>query len=93
MVLSLALLFPPLAFAGLLANRYADAERRIVEAQRTDVANNLNDLIERELESVASLLRGLTASPDLAAERFPQFQAHSDGAARLGRLEQIVVIR
>ena len=91
-LLSLALLLPLLAFAGLLATRYADAERRVVEAQRTDVSNNLNYLVDRELESIASLLRGLTASPDLAARRFPQFQAHADGAARHVRLEQIALI-
>lgn len=89
--LSLAIFLPVFAFAGLLSTRLANAERRIVEAQSTDVTNNLNYLVDREIEGIVALLRGLTASPDLAALRFTQFQGHADAAAKLSRIEQIVL--
>ena len=89
--LSLAIFLPAFAFAGLLSTRLADAERRIVEAQRTDITSNLDYLIDREIGGIVAVLRGLTASPDLAALRFNQFQGHADAAAKLSRLEQIVL--
>jgi PAS domain S-box-containing protein len=89
--LALALLLPMLAFAGLLALRYADAERRVIEAQRADITNNLHDLVDQELESIAALLRGLAASPDLAAGRFGEFEVHTTRAASIAGIDRIAL--
>ncbi|MBS0526752.1 MAG: cache domain-containing protein [Proteobacteria bacterium] len=62
-----AVLVPMLVLAGVLAWHYADAERRIIEAQRVDVANNLGHLIDRDIESMAGFLSGVALSPRLQA--------------------------
>ena len=62
-----AVLVPMLVLAGVLAWHYADAERRIIEAQRVDVANNLGHLIDRDIEGMAGFLSGIALSPRLQA--------------------------
>jgi hypothetical protein len=62
-----AVLVPMLVLAGVLAWHYADAERRTVEAQRVDVANNLGHLIDRDIEAMAGFLDGVSLSPRLQA--------------------------
>ena len=56
-----------LVLAGVLAWHYADAERRTIEAQRVDVANNLGHLIDRDIEGMAGFLSGIALSPRLQA--------------------------
>ncbi len=60
-----AVLVPMLVLAGVLAWHYADAERRTIEAQRVDVANNLRHLIDRDIEGMAGFLDGVALSPRL----------------------------
>ena len=62
-----AVLVPMLVLAGVLAWHYADAERRTIEAQRVDVANNLVHLIDRDIEGMAGFLNGVALSPRLQA--------------------------
>jgi hypothetical protein len=62
-----AVLVPMLVLAGVLAWHYADAERRTIEAQRFDVANNLGHLIDRDIEGMAGFLNGVALSPRLQA--------------------------
>ena len=62
-----AVLVPMLVLAGVLAWHYADAERRTIEAQRVDVANNLGHLIDRDIEGMAGFLSGIALSPRLQA--------------------------
>jgi hypothetical protein len=62
-----AVLVPMLVLAGVLAWHYADAERRTIEAQRFDVANNLGHLIDRDIEGMAGFLNGAGLSPRLQA--------------------------
>lgn len=62
-----AVLVPMLVLAGVLAWHYADAERRTIEAQRFDVANNLGHLIDRDIEGMAGYLGGVALSPRLQA--------------------------
>ena len=62
-----AVLVPMLVLAGVLAWHYADAERRTVEAQRFDVANNLGHRIDRDIEGTAGFLSGVALSPRLQA--------------------------
>jgi hypothetical protein len=62
-----AVLVPMLVLAGVLAWHYADAERRTIEAQRFDVANNLGHLIDRDIEGMAGFLSGVSLSPRLQA--------------------------
>src|SRR6476661_4685554 len=62
-----AVLVPMLVLAGVLAWHYADAERRTIEAQRFDVANNLGHLSYRDSEGMAGYLSGVALSPRLQA--------------------------
>ena len=67
MLLIAAVLVPMLVLAGVLAWHYGDAERRTIEAQRVDVANNLGHLIDRDVEAMAGFLGGISLSPGLQA--------------------------
>ena len=63
LLLIAAILAPMLALAGVLAWHYGVAARQTIEAQRLDVANNLTNLIDREIGSMAGFLSGLSISP------------------------------
>lgn len=67
LLLLVATLVPMLALAGVLAWYYGDAARRTIEAQRLDVANNITNLIDREVLSIAGFLGGLSISPAFQA--------------------------
>jgi hypothetical protein len=67
MLLIAAVLVPMLVLAGVLAWHYGDAERRTIEAQRVDVANNLVHLLDRDVEAMAGFLGGLSLAPGLQA--------------------------
>lgn len=55
-------LVPMLALAVTMSWYYVVAARATIAAQRLDVANNLNNLVEREIGSLAGFLEGLAAS-------------------------------
>ena len=44
-----AVILPMLALAGVLAWYYGSAARQTIEAERLDVANNLANLLDREI--------------------------------------------
>lgn len=67
LLLLAATLIPMLGLAAVLAWYYGDAARRTIEAQRIDVANNVTNLIDREVLSIAGFLGGLSISPGFQA--------------------------
>ncbi len=67
LLLIAAILVPMLALAAVLAWQYGAASRRTIEAQRLDVANNLTNLIDREIGAMAGFLSGLSISPRFQA--------------------------
>lgn len=83
-----AVLVPMLVLAGVLAWHYADAERRTIEAQRVDVANNLGHLIDRDIESMAGFLSGVALSPRLQAAD-PEIVRRVVGLARPRAFESL----
>jgi hypothetical protein len=83
-----AVLVPMLVLAGVLAWHYADAERRTIEAQRVDVANNLGHLIDRDIEGMAGFLNGVALSPRLQAAD-PEIVRRVVGLARSRSFESL----
>ena len=57
--------------------RYADGERRIIEARRFDTVNNLQFLLDAEVRSVRATIEALAASPTLQANDLPAFQTYA----------------
>lgn len=90
--LLLTVVVPVLALAAILAAHWAVAERRVVEAQRADVTNNLNNLIEREIKSIEGLLMGLSASPELNAGRYSALPNLTTALAGPSHLRAVVVV-
>jgi hypothetical protein len=69
-----AVILPMLVLAGVLAWYYGSAARQTIEAERLDVANNLANLLDREIGALGGFLNGLSISPgfrsgDAAASR------------------------
>lgn len=58
-----AVILPMLALAGVLAWYYGSAARQTIEAERLDVANNLANLLDREIGTLGGFLNGLSISP------------------------------
>ena len=83
-----AVLVPMLVLAGVLAWHYADAERRTIEAQRVDVANNLGHLIDRDIEGMAGFLNGVALLPRLQAAD-PEILRRVIGLARQRAFESL----
>ena len=83
-----AVLVPMLVLAGVLAWHYADAERRTIEAQRVDVANNLRHLIDRDIEGMAGFLDGIALLPRLQAAD-PETMRRIVGLARPRAFESL----
>ena len=68
----------PLILLGLvLGFLYADAERRVIEAQRVDVTRNVADILDRDINGIIAGLRVLAASPELQAGRLEAFHAYA----------------
>lgn len=67
LLLIAAILVPMLVLAAALAWEYAAAARRTIEAQRLDVANNLTNLVDREIGAMAGFLSGFAISPRFQA--------------------------
>lgn len=67
LLLIAAILVPMLVLAAVLAWQYAAAARRTIEAQRLDVANNLTNLVDREIGAMAGFLSGFSISPRFQA--------------------------
>lgn len=84
LLLLAATLVPMLALASVLAWYYGDAARRTIEAQRLDVANNVTNLIDREVLSTAGFLSGLSISPAFQAGDASLLRVISASAAARG---------
>lgn len=78
--LVLAVLVPLLALATVLAVNYARSQRHVIEAERTDVINNLAFLVDREIDAIESSLRVLAISPVLKGGQFDLFNQHAGAA-------------
>lgn len=66
-------LIPLLGLFAWMALNYARAERQVIEVQRTDVVNNLNSLLDREIAGIRGALLGLGTSDELKAGAFGEF--------------------
>lgn len=74
----------PLVVLGLILGfLYADAERRVIEAERADVTRNAADILDRDISGTIAGLRVLAASPDLQAGRLEAFHAYAAQATAL----------
>lgn len=58
-----AAILPMLVLAGVLAWYYGSAARQTIAAERLDVANNLANLMDREIGSMGGFLNGVSVSP------------------------------
>jgi two-component sensor histidine kinase len=77
-VLVIASLVPLIGVSAVIAMRYAEAERKVIEARRVDVMNNLTFLVDGEVAAVKSLLSSLAKSPDLLRGDFTAFRAYAE---------------
>ena len=57
-----AIIVPMMALVAILAWDYGAAGRRIIEAERLDVANNLKHLMDGQIEAITGFLSGIAAS-------------------------------
>lgn len=90
LILSFLTVLPLLLLAGALSFYYANAERRVIEAERADVTRNPADIVDRDILSIVSGLQVLAASPDLT-DNLPRFHAHASTLTR-GSQEAIVLL-
>ena len=90
-VLTAGTLLPLLALATVFAYQLADAERRVIEAERADVTNNLALLVEGEVATLSSMLRTLALSVELHNGDFEQFRHLAAPASREPYINAIVV--
>ncbi len=91
MILIAVIVVPLLVMASVVGVKYANAERRIIEAQRLDVATSLNHLVDREIASITSALHALAATPDVRASKFDNFLQHARTSADERALNAIVI--
>ncbi len=57
--------------------RYADSERRVVEARRLDTVSNLSFLVDAEVRSIRATIEALAVSPTLDAKDWPAFRTYA----------------
>jgi hypothetical protein len=69
MLLIAAILLPMLTLVSIIAFDYGRAAQRTIEAQRLDVAGNLEILIDREIDRTVGFLDGISSAPGLRANR------------------------
>ena len=81
--LVLIVVSPLLVLGLILGFLYADAERRVIEAQRVDVTRNTADILDCEISEIIAGLRVLAVSPDLQAGRLEAFRAYAAQATVL----------
>ena len=72
-----AILVPFTLATAFLGWCYADAESRVIEAQRFDQVNNLNFLMEGELGNIKAVLVALAAFPELQTGDFESFRTRA----------------
>jgi PAS domain S-box-containing protein len=84
-----AVLVPLLAFAGFLLLRYSANEHARYERDAMQIARQVALVVDRELDGLLALLRGLSVSSSLAGGDFAQFQAE---AQRLTAGTDLVIV-
>ena len=75
-----SVLTPFLIVAGFLAWRYADAERRVIEAERFDQVTNLSFSLDGEVNAVVAVLKVLASAPALRTGDFAAYRPQADAA-------------
>jgi two-component sensor histidine kinase len=75
-----AILLPVMVLAGFLQSRSATLERSQLEARLSQVAGNLAENIDRDIDRQLTVLRTLATSQFLAAEDWPSFYAQAKAA-------------
>ena len=70
-------LLPALVLLGVFAWRASEAERQVIEARRTDIANNLSFLVDGDISVVKAMVATLASSPELIAGDFAAFRQHA----------------
>ena len=78
--LSAAICLPFLIVIIFLGWRYADAERRVLEAKRFDQANNLSYLMDGEINAVMSVTKVLANMPSIKNGDFAAFREQAEAA-------------
>lgn len=86
-----AILLPLLALSLYLADRYASAERRVIEARRFDVVESITEILHRDIEKVANTLRTVAISDSLQAADFAAFRKQAAAAARLAAIDDVIL--
>ena len=90
-LLVLALLVPVLAFAAVLAGRYAAAERAGFEREALEKAKQVAALIDRDLVGLETALRTLSTSARIRSGEFEAF--HRQALEVRGFLGEHIVLR
>lgn len=85
-------LVPLLGLFAWTALNYARAERQLIEVQRTDVVNNLNALVDREISGIRGALLGLGTSDELHAGQFADFARQATALATQPHFVAISVV-
>ena len=75
-----AVLLPIMLASLYLVWREADAERRVIEARRLDVVNNLSILVDGEIKAAISVLQSVANSADLSDHDVSKFRSSTRGA-------------
>jgi hypothetical protein len=86
-----AVLVPLLGFAGLVLVLYSANERARFEEQAAQIARHAALVVDGEVESLASLLRGLAVSSTLEAGNLAQF--HAEARRLVANSNEIVILR
>jgi len=86
-----AVLVPLLGFAGLVLVLYSANERARFEEQAAQIARHAALVVDAEVGSLASLLRGLAVSSTLEAGNLAQF--HAEARRLVANSNEIVILR
>lgn len=86
-----AVLLPLLALSLYLADRYASAERRVIEARRFDVVESITEILHRDIEKIAHTLRTVATSDSLRSPDLTAFRNQLGAAARLAAIDAVIL--
>jgi len=86
------MLVPLIGLSAYLAVQYAGAQKRVIEAQRHDVVNNLTFLLDSEIAGITGTLTALAVSPDLVNDDFQRFRRHAEAAVQQPNIRSIQVL-
>ncbi|WP_210186104.1 MULTISPECIES: PAS domain S-box protein [unclassified Beijerinckia] len=86
-----AILLPLLALSLYLADRYASAERRVIEARRFDVVESITEILHRDVEKIAHTLRTVATSDSLRSSDLTAFRNQIAAAAPLASIDYVIL--